>query len=496
MKLNKLYILLIISMLITTGCTIDSISPAPVRPAPVHPAPENIVLGAFEPVVVLDVTVEDDVWDIKFITVQFGTATESIVMERDLLVEVQDEKGETLHRFSKQDPRIVYFEEPPEWSKIEKMPKGKLLVSMPYSPEIQNVWLIGQSPTLKDLRESFDIGDEVKQAYEEFEEQIEINPEEIPISTVPVIPIPPPLKKFTLVIYAGEGGTTDPSQGKYKYQEGTQVIVTAQPDYGWKFVGWEGDISSKATDITITMDSDKSVTAYFTKIIKYALSTSISPLWSGSVSPSSGTYDAGTRVNVTANPASGWKFDHWGGDLTGTEYKVTVIMDSDKTAIAHFRRVQEPDQVNDVATGKSSGCGTPPMGLGSLFQSFTPSASPLAGVDLRLRAGGEFPDEGYNTTVKIRSGTFDGAMLGTATTFVPGPQASGVQLMVHFDFSPSIPLTPGDTYVIEWISPVEGGKVLTWMVAEGNPYPGGTEFSCMGIAIPDEDLIFITYTLR
>jgi hypothetical protein len=47
------------------------------------------------------------------------------------------------------------------------------------------------------------------------------------------------------------------------------------------------------------------------------------------------------------------------------------------------------DQVSDAQTGFSRGCGTPPQG--SLFQSFSPSSSPLAAVDLRVRVGGQFP---------------------------------------------------------------------------------------------------------
>jgi len=174
-----------------------------------------------------------------------------------------------------------------------------------------------------------------------------------------------------------------------------------------------------------------------------------------------------------------------------------IIDEENATILEKVTTIDEefqPDQVNDVETGKSRGCGTPPGGLGSLFQSFTPSVSPLAKVDLRLRAGGGLPDEGYNTTIKIRSDTFDGAVLGTATTFIPGPQVAGTQVWVNFEISPLIEGTPRETYVIEWISPEEGGKVLTWMTAEGDPYPGGTAFGCTGIAIPDEDFIFITYT--
>lgn len=146
-----------------------------------------------------------------------------------------------------------------------------------------------------------------------------------------------------------------------------------------------------------------------------------------------------------------------------------------------------PDQVNDVEQPSiSMHCGGEPM---SLFQSFTPSASPLAAVDLRLRVGGEFPVTGYDTTINIRSGTPDGDVLGTATTFVPDPQVTGIQLMVNFELLP-IELTPGNTYVIEWISPA--GVILGWM-ADDDTYTGGTAFGCTGIPL-DVDFIFITYT--
>ena len=98
---------------------------------------------------------------------------------------------------------------------------------------------------------------------------------------------------------------------------------------------------------------------------------------------------------------------------------------------------------------------------------------------------------GYTATVKIRSGANDGPVLATARTFVPGPQPPGAQLLAHFKFSPQLEITPGEIYVIEWIA--ESGRILTWMVAEGNPYPGGIAFGCTGVAIPDEDFIFETY---
>jgi len=162
-------------------------------------------------------------------------------------------------------------------------------------------------------------------------------------------------------------------------------------------------------------------------------------------------------------------------------------------AIEGYQAHCEPDQVNDVFPSKSWGCGVPPCGFGSLFQSFTPSESSLGAVDLQLRAGGSFPATQYPTTTTIRSGAPNGAVLGTATTLVAGPLATGAKPMVRFQFRPEIVVTPGDTYVIDWVCPEEGGSVLTWTAATGNPYPGGTAFGCGGSAITGEDFIFTTY---
>lgn len=68
------------------------------------------------------------------------------------------------------------------------------------------------------------------------------------------------------------------------------------------------------------------------------LVTFVNPSGSGYVglSPSGGTYDLGTEVTVTAFPASGYEFNHWSGDASGTSTSVTVTMNSDKSVTAHF----------------------------------------------------------------------------------------------------------------------------------------------------------------
>jgi len=72
--------------------------------------------------------------------------------------------------------------------------------------------------------------------------------------------------QWTLTIAAGSGGTTNPIPGTSQHAHGTQVQVTAVPDSGYQFSGWTGDATGTTNPITITMDSDKSITGSFSAI--------------------------------------------------------------------------------------------------------------------------------------------------------------------------------------------------------------------------------------
>jgi uncharacterized protein (AIM24 family) len=56
----------------------------------------------------------------------------------------------------------------------------------------------------------------------------------------------------------------------------------------------------------------------------------------GSVSPAGGKYTIGTKLDLQATPAAGWRFDHWEGGLTGSENPVTVELLDDLTVSAVF----------------------------------------------------------------------------------------------------------------------------------------------------------------
>ncbi|MHC4521451.1 MAG: hypothetical protein ACYTAS_22900, partial [Planctomycetota bacterium] len=149
------------------------------------------------------------------------------------------------------------------------------------------------------------------------------------------------------------------------------------------------------------------------------------------------------------------------------------------------------DQEHDVPTVVAAGCGG---GVGgSLFQSFTPTASTLDAVRLNLRAASNSPGGDLTTTITIRSGAFDGTELGTATALVA---VTNTAEQVDFDISPPLALTPGDTYVIELSLPVGLDPSLSWMVDLSAGYPGGISASDCGFIAsdPTRDFIFATYT--
>jgi uncharacterized delta-60 repeat protein len=77
------------------------------------------------------------------------------------------------------------------------------------------------------------------------------------------------LIQYSLTIISGEGGTTQPSQGSYDYDCGRLVEITANPDSGYEFSDWSGNVPSgyeNDNPLIFTMDSGRSITANFKRI--------------------------------------------------------------------------------------------------------------------------------------------------------------------------------------------------------------------------------------
>lgn len=76
--------------------------------------------------------------------------------------------------------------------------------------------------------------------------------------------------------------------------------------------------------------------------LSYTLYVKIEPENSGYVVPNIGVYSPGEEVTLSAIAASGHSFVSWGGNITGTDSEISIIMDSDKTVIAQFIDIIAP----------------------------------------------------------------------------------------------------------------------------------------------------------
>ena len=159
--------------------------------------------------------------------------------------------------------------------------------------------------------------------------------------------ITPKVYHLTVSVDPASGGTVSKSPQKSEYIDGEQVELSAEPSSGYRFDHWSGNASGTDPTITITMNSNKTVTAHFAPI-EYSLSISINPSNAGVVSksPDKSSYSYGEQVTLTADANSGYEFDHWGGDASGSNSTVTITMTRNKSVTAYFDEQQYTLTIN------------------------------------------------------------------------------------------------------------------------------------------------------
>ena len=154
--------------------------------------------------------------------------------------------------------------------------------------------------------------------------------------------------QYTLTISSSAGGSvTTPGEGTFVYGSGTVVNLVATPTGAYDFVKWTGDVGTiadvNAASTTITINSNYSVTAYFSAGPPVPYPLTISSSAGGSVTaPGEGTfvYGWGTVVDLVAAPASGYRFVNWTGDVDTvanvTAASTTITMNDNYSITANF----------------------------------------------------------------------------------------------------------------------------------------------------------------
>jgi uncharacterized repeat protein (TIGR02543 family) len=139
------------------------------------------------------------------------------------------------------------------------------------------------------------------------------------------------------------GGQVSASPAGGAYPTGTLVAITATPNSGFTFVNWtlDGDETSTANPLTLTLDDDRSAHATFAPVpspgTTFQLTLTASAGGSASAS-APGPYASGSRVTLTAVPELGYLFTGWTVDDAqgGTANPLTVTMNANRAVRANF----------------------------------------------------------------------------------------------------------------------------------------------------------------
>lgn len=155
------------------------------------------------------------------------------------------------------------------------------------------------------------------------------------------------LNAYTLNVTSTNGSVVkNPSQTTYNH--GTSVQLTATANTGYTFTSWSGDASGSANPITVSMTSNKNITANYTAVVG-SFTLNVTAI-NGTVAknPDLVGYVSGASVQLTATPNSGYTFTSWSGDATGSVNPVTVVMNSNKNVTANFTAIppQGPGTIN------------------------------------------------------------------------------------------------------------------------------------------------------
>lgn len=133
-------------------------------------------------------------------------------------------------------------------------------------------------------------------------------------------------------------GTVSPAGQTIEH--GKNATVTASRKTGYKFDGWYNGTTkvTSANPYTFAPTANITLTAKWS-VYNITIPVNVSPTGAGTTSPSPFTGQEGSTVNITATPATGYKFAYWTNGVDDTHYTnnpQSVTMRSVKTLTAYF----------------------------------------------------------------------------------------------------------------------------------------------------------------
>jgi uncharacterized repeat protein (TIGR02543 family) len=150
-------------------------------------------------------------------------------------------------------------------------------------------------------------------------------------------------------------GTVSPS-AETSISEGETAELRANPEDGYVFTGWSGDVESTDNPLSLSGDQDYSLTANFEKR-EYEMTIGTDgegAVYEQIIYGKTSEYEHGTPVELIAVPAEGWKFVEWEGDLDGPVNPAQILVDNPKEVTAVFERKEYDLSINTDGQGAVS----------------------------------------------------------------------------------------------------------------------------------------------
>ena len=286
----------------------------------------------------------------------------------------------------------------------------------------------------------------------------------------------------------GLGGTISATPDGPFYAAGSSVAVTAAPNTGYRFVGWEVDgvAAGSENPLSLTVTAAQRIVAGFVRA--YTIAIEVRGGGTASIAPNKTAYDAGETVNLTATPNAEYRFVGWrvlGGPLASVEQNYSFAVSGDLRLVAEFERLTAPT-VTPTVVGPPGASPTPtarplyPLALsanpgGSV--SALPSLGPYApGTRVQVSAA---PENGYVFT----GWTLDGVAVGAAN---PYTLTMSAERSIVATFARAYPLT---------LAATSGGRVELAVAgwSGGAPYPAGTVVTLT--AVTSSNAVFTGWTV-
>jgi hypothetical protein len=252
------------------------------------------------------------------------------------------------------------------------------------------------------------------------------------------------LPTCTLAVGAFPAGSGTASAGGTVFPEGSLQTVTATANTGFEFIGWAGEGTGTSNPLTVTLNTNLGITAYFAPIGSMTLTVITNG--AGIVSPNLNgrNLKAARRYTLAAIAKSGNVFLGWTGTMTTNKDPLTIMMESSMVLQANFIP-------NPFLPVKGTYNGLFATSNGVTEQ----TAGMLRGLTVR-------PNGTYSGTLLINgaghaiSGSFDLAGQAANSISRPASQGGPLELAMTLDWNDTPPqitgMVSGTTNGVPWMA--------------------------------------------